>query len=83
MELPLQSLKDQMKHEDWFPVMSPAGQENGKIRLVTQWIHSKVLFLTDVLRRWDETLEADAEEKARLEILLAELRSKQIPSNTR
>ena len=62
-------LKDQMKHEEWYPLYLN-GQENGKIRLVTQWIHSKVLFLTDVLRRWEETLAADAEEKARLESLL-------------
>ena len=64
-----------MKHEDWFPLYLN-GQENGKIRLVTQWIHSKVLFLSDVLRRWEETLAADSEEKARLESLLQELRSK-------
>ncbi len=63
-----------MKLEDWYSVRLN-GQENGKVRLVTQWIHSKVLFLTDVLGRWEETLAVDTEEKARLEHLLAELRS--------
>lgn len=66
-----------MKHEDWFPVYKN-NAENGKVRLVTQWIHSKVLFLTDVLGRWEETLALDEEEKARLEALLMELRSKRI-----
>ena len=51
-------LKDHMKHEEWYPLYLN-GQENGKIRLVTQWIHSKVLFLTDVLGRWEETLALD------------------------
>ncbi len=70
----LDSLRDQMKHEDWFPLFKE-GKENGKIRLITQWIHSKVLFLTDVLGRWEETLAADEDERARLEGLILELRS--------
>ena len=55
-----------MKHEDWFALFKDQTTQQGKLRLVTQWIHSKVLFLTDVLTRWEETLMADQEEKARL-----------------
>lgn len=60
----LQDLRDQMKHDLWFDLLDRDGrQHQGRIRLMLQWVYSKVQYFSEYLSKWDETLVKDIEEK--------------------
>ena len=45
--IPLDSLRDQYKHDDWFELIQPQKRNEvfGKVRLNLHWIHSRKQFL--------------------------------------
>jgi|LauGreDrversion4_2_1035121.scaffolds.fasta_scaffold224813_3 hypothetical protein len=60
----LVNLQDQMKHDIWLDLRDENGRPSkGRIRLMLQWIYSKVQYFSEYLARWDETLSKDIEEK--------------------
>lgn len=38
-----------------------------------QWVHSKVLYFSEYLLKWDDTLYKDIEEKKKIEMYLGQL----------
>lgn len=53
-----------MKHDLWYELYEKDGNPNGgRIRLMLQWVHSKIQYFTEYLNKWDETLIKDIEEK--------------------
>jgi Ca2+-dependent lipid-binding protein len=62
--VPLNLLRDQMKHDQWFDLLEEGNQPTlGRIRLMLQWVYSKVQYFSEYLAKWDETLQKDIEEK--------------------
>eukprot|EP00357_Protocruzia_adherens_P011804 CAMPEP_0114989050 /NCGR_PEP_ID=MMETSP0216-20121206/9965_1 /TAXON_ID=223996 /ORGANISM="Protocruzia adherens, Strain Boccale" /LENGTH=471 /DNA_ID=CAMNT_0002351951 /DNA_START=112 /DNA_END=1527 /DNA_ORIENTATION=- len=56
--IPINSLKDQVEHDEWFSLSSPkpGARVFGKVRLIMQWIHSRVLYLQKLTEDWDEEI---------------------------
>jgi hypothetical protein len=53
----MRSLYDQNKHDCWFELRNRDGSAGkGRIRLIIQWIYSKVLFYSENLLKYDDTL---------------------------
>ena len=53
-----------MKHDLWFDLSDKQGNPfSGRVRLMIQWVYSKVQYLSEYLSKWDETLVKDIEEK--------------------
>lgn len=56
--IPLDSLRDQLKHEEVFPLNFMDGRaSDARLQCTLQWIHSNVKFLTDVIKKWDASIE--------------------------
>ena len=72
----LDAFRDQLKHDQWFELESQSEGERwqGEVRLELQWIHSRVAFFTDLVKRLDEILVHDQEEKKTIESHLKRLR---------
>ncbi len=52
-----------MKHDLWFDLEAKDGNPvTGRIRLMLQWVYSKVQYFSNYLQKWDETLKKDIEE---------------------
>ena len=63
-----------MKHDSWFDLTDESGQQSqGRIRLMLQWVYSKVQYFSEYLSKWDETLGKDIEEKEQIEKFLKQL----------
>ena len=73
-QVTLDRLKDQKKHEDSIEIVFK-GNLVGRVQAVLQWIYSKVRFLDDVLKKWDETLAEDEVALHELEAKLHALRA--------
>lgn len=70
----LNGLRDQMKHDSWFELTDKNGQQySGRIRLMLQWVYSKVQYFSEYLSKWDETLGKDIEEKEQIERFIKQL----------
>jgi len=54
----LDTLRDQMKHDTWYDLHEKDRQivMQGRIRLMLQWVYSKVQYFSEYLQKWDETL---------------------------
>ena len=53
----LDDLKDQLKKQGWHKLYLKNGStENGQILLSLQWIHSRVKYLNDILKTWEENI---------------------------
>jgi len=53
-----------MKHDSWFDLSDKdGGPYQGRVRLMLQWVYSKVQYFSEYLSKWDETLLKDIEEK--------------------
>lgn len=64
--LPLISLQDQVKVEDWFELESPyvgEGKSNGRVRLQLWWIHSKTKLIEDRIYQTEEDIQKISEDK--------------------
>jgi hypothetical protein len=63
-----------MKHDNWYDLVDEQGrQSKGRIRLMLQWVYSKVQYFSEYLSKWDETLIKDIEEKEQIERFLKQL----------
>jgi Ca2+-dependent lipid-binding protein len=75
-EFPLVHLQDQMKHDQWIDLRDEQGQPSqGRIRLMLQWVYSKVQYFSEYLSKWDETLAKDIDEKEQIERFIKQLES--------
>lgn len=64
--IPLSTLKDQVKIEDWYSLDSPIigeGKPNGRIRLQLWWIHSKTKLIEDRIMQTEEDIDKILEDK--------------------
>jgi hypothetical protein len=69
-------LSDQMKHDLWFDLEEKNGQKGqGRIRLMLQWVYSKVQYFSEYLKKWDDTLEQDIQEKEIIEAYITQMES--------
>lgn len=68
----LDNLRDQMKHDVWLDLREKNSDAptQGRIRLMLQWVYSKVQYFNEYLGKWDETLFKDVEEKEKIELYL-------------
>lgn len=72
--IPVSRLKDQYRHDELFDLQDMSGHPvSGKIHLSLQWIHSRVKYLTDVVRKWDDHIRSQIEDKQDFERDLATL----------
>ncbi len=71
----LERLKDQKKHDDALELKNPAGKTVGVLHLTLQWIYSRVKFLADVVRKWDDTIHEDEVAMHELEQKIQDLRA--------
>lgn len=71
----LDNLRDQMKHDVWLDLRDRNSDvpTQGRIRLMLQWVYSKVQYFNEYLGKWDETLFKDVEEKEKIELYLQQL----------
>ena len=62
--IPLGSLRDQLRHEENFPLMFMDGRpSDARLSCTLQWIHSNVKFLSDVIKKWDQSIEEQQKKK--------------------
>ena len=75
--VPLGELRDQQKHNKWFQLIGQNQQilVQGRILLSMQWIHSKVQYLREIMRKIDESLLQDQAELVRYQTELKKLGS--------
>lgn len=70
--IPVSRLRDQYRHDELFDLQDLSGRPvSGKIHLVLQWIHSRVKYLSDVIKKWDDHIRTQIEDKAEYERDLA------------
>lgn len=58
--IPVETLRDQQKIEDWFNLENPHGgygESNGRIRLQLWWIHSKTKLIEDRIMQTEEDID--------------------------
>ena len=65
LRIPLSKLKDQYRHDEWFDLYDRSGHlAGGKIHLILQWIHSKAKYLSDVVKKWNDHIRMQQEDKS-------------------
>jgi hypothetical protein len=65
-----------MKHDLWFELEDKSGQKgNGRIRLMLQWVYSKVQYFEKYLMKWEQTLLEDVKEREAIEGFIQQLES--------
>ena len=75
VSIPLKTLQDQLKHDNYFELRGKDPKEPwmGKIRLGLQWVWSKVEYFKTIIHQWEENLELDRQELENLQSQLAKL----------
>jgi len=75
VSIPLKTLQDQLKHDNYFELHAKDAKEpwTGKIRLGLQWVWSKVEYFKTIIGQWEENLELDKQELDHLRTQLAKL----------
>ena len=64
LQIPISRLKDQYKHDEWFDLMDNHGNLGaGRIHLSLHWIYSRVKYLADVVKKWDDHINMQHEDK--------------------
>lgn len=76
VKIPLISVLDQLKHEQFFPLLNINGENKtqGKILLEIQWIWSKVRYLQTIVSDWEKVINEDNETVESLQVQLEKLR---------
>jgi hypothetical protein len=65
-----------MKHDLWFDLEDKAGNKNnGRVRLMLQWVYSKVQYFEKYLMKWEQTLLEDVKEREAIEGFIQQLES--------
>jgi hypothetical protein len=75
--IPIQTLIDQQKVEDWFNLENPhggQGDSNGRIRLQLWWIHSKTKLIEDRIVQTDEDIDKIYSDKQYYQDKIVQLR---------
>ena len=66
--VPLARFRNQHKHEEWFDLFDQKGiQTGGRIRADFHWIHSRVQFISSLIKAWDEQINTLNEDKEDLQ----------------
>ena len=75
VSIPLTLVKDQMRHDSWFELHGPKGNEpwQGQLRLGTQWIWSRKEYLAAIVKQWEDNINLDNQEMEHLQIQLRKL----------
>ena len=64
IQIPISRLSDQYKHDEWFDLMDIHGNLGaGRIHLSLNWIYSRVKYLVDVVKKWDDHIHMQYEDK--------------------
>mgnify|MGYP001038299684 CR=1 FL=1 len=76
VNVPINILSDQMKHDQYFTLVGkePDKKWQGRIHLGLQWVWSKVKYYESLAEQWQETIDADAQEVGYLKEQLEKLR---------
>jgi hypothetical protein len=76
VEIPLQSISDQMKHDQFFDLhgKNPSEPWQGRIHLTLQWVWSKVKYWETLANQWKENIEYDQNDLKNLQDLLIKLK---------
>ena len=63
--VPLDSLRDQMRHDEWYDLEPPeeGGDIPGCIELSLQWVFCKRLYFENALKRIQETYDQETQQK--------------------
>jgi len=62
--VPLRDLEDQFFRDQYFDLVTQRGAyAGGQIHLKLQWIHSRVKYLESVIRKWEESIQVQLEDK--------------------
>jgi Ca2+-binding EF-hand superfamily protein len=74
--IPLQSIADQMKHDQFFDLhgKNPNEPWQGRIHLTLQWIWSKVRYWETLVNQWKENIEFDRQDLRTIQELLDKLK---------
>ena len=66
-----------MKMDTWYDLQStnPAERWQGEIRVETQWIHSRVRFFSSLVKKLDQLLLADEQDRSNIEKHLSKVRA--------
>eukprot|EP01017_Pseudomicrothorax_dubius_P014260 TRINITY_DN1667_c0_g1_i2.p1 TRINITY_DN1667_c0_g1~~TRINITY_DN1667_c0_g1_i2.p1 ORF type:complete len:422 (-),score=69.17 TRINITY_DN1667_c0_g1_i2:395-1660(-) len=57
-------LRDQQKLEEWFDLVDQNGvPTRGRIRLTLQWVYSKAKYMGEIIKKWDQHIKLQDEEK--------------------
>jgi Ca2+-binding EF-hand superfamily protein len=74
--IPLQSIKDQMKHDQFFDLhgKNPIEPWQGRIHLTLQWIWSKESYWETLVNQWRENIEFDRQDLRTIQDLLDKLK---------
>lgn len=75
--IPIQTLSDQQKVEDWFNLEDPQGgygESNGRIRLQLWWVYSKTKLIEDRIVQTDEDIEKIYSDKSYYTTKVTQLR---------
>ena len=75
VSIPLTLVKDQMKHDSWFELHGPKGNEpwQGQLRLGIQWIWSRKEYLAAIVKQWEDNINLDHQEIEHLQMQLKKL----------
>ena len=66
--MPVRILRDQERHDELFDLHDIRGHPvSGKIHIILQWIHSRVKYLSDIVKKWDNHINAQIEDKTDFE----------------
>ena len=75
VSIPLTLIRDQMRHDSWFELHGPKGNEpwQGQLRLGTQWIWSRKEYLASIVKQWEDNISLDNQEMEHLQVQLKKL----------
>ena len=75
VSIPLTLVRDQMKHDSWFELHGPKGNEpwQGQLRLGIQWIWSRKEYLAAIVKQWEDNISLDKQELDHLQVQLGKL----------
>jgi hypothetical protein len=75
VSIPLTLVRDQMKHDSWFELHGPKGNEpwQGQLRLGIQWIWSRKEYLAAIVKQWEDNISLDNQESEHLQEQLKKL----------
>eukprot|EP00826_Nyctotherus_ovalis_P065073 TRINITY_DN9557_c0_g1_i2.p1 TRINITY_DN9557_c0_g1~~TRINITY_DN9557_c0_g1_i2.p1 ORF type:complete len:166 (-),score=18.10 TRINITY_DN9557_c0_g1_i2:489-986(-) len=71
----LEHFRDQKKHDEGIVLRNEKEIAVGQIYLNLQWLHSRVKFMEDAVKKWEQTLNHDRDLMQKLEVRIRDLRA--------